>query len=118
MVLLKSFLSGRKTPILPNDLTKVDAFIKTWSIEDFSKKHGKMQICKAPDKNNRESYLKCRFVDTKNTILNVEVSQLLQNITSEEITKNKDKIRIGQTPSGNYILFDNRWKPWETINLK
>ena len=91
-----------------HEYTEPKAFVRTWSIVDFSKKNGKMQICKSPDKNNRESYLKCRFIDNKGTSTYVVVSSKLQNTTAEEISKDKDKIRIGQLPNNKYVLYDFR----------
>ena len=112
---IKSIL-GCKQDLPTDDNTKANAFIKTWSVVEFAKKNGKMQICKAPDKNNRESYLKCRFVKPNSTVY-VTVSSRMQNITADEISKNKDRIKIGMLPNGKYVLFDFRWKDWEEVNL-
>lgn len=105
------------TQIDNTDYTKADAFVKTWSIVEFAKKHGKMQLCQAPDKNNRESYLKCRFIKSDGTITYVTVSGRMQSITVKEISENKDRIKIGMLPNGKYVLFDFRWKNWTTVNL-
>ena len=99
------------------DAAKADAFVKTWSLTDFAKKHGKMQICKSPDKNNRESYLKCRFVDNKRNNTYVNVSSKMQSITVEELVRDRERIRVGQLPDGKYVLYDFRWKDWEDVEL-
>ena len=77
-----------------------------------------MQLCQAPDKNNRESYLKCRFIKDKEHITYVNVSSRLQYTTPKEITQNKDKIRIGRLPDEKYVLYDFRWKDWEDVDLR
>jgi hypothetical protein len=117
---IKSLFCPQKKNIIrfsPDDYAEADAFVKTWSLEDFSKKHGKMQLCQAPDKNNRESYLKCRFIKDKSNITYVFVSSRMQKTTKEEISQNKEKIRVGQLPNGKYVLYDFRWKDWEDVDL-
>lgn len=103
--------------IVEQDYTIPKAFVKTWSVVEFAKKYGKMQICKTPDYNNRESYLKCRFYFSENNITPVIISLKMQGITKEEISENKDKIRIGLLPNGKYVLYDFRWKDWEDVEL-
>ena len=110
-------LFGCKQETAAVDMAKADAFVRTWSLVDFAKKHGKMQICKSPDKNNRESYLKCRFVDGNKNSTYVSVSSKMQNITAEEIVRDKERIRVGQLPNGKYVLYDFRWKDWEDVEL-
>ena len=100
-----------------SEYIEADAFIKTWSVVEFAKKNGKMQLCQAPDKNNRESYLKCRFVKDGGITTYVIVSSRMQSITSEEISKSKDKIKVGLLQNGKYVLFDFRWKDWENVDL-
>ena len=104
---IKSIL-GCKQYLPTADIAKADAFVRTWSLTDFAKKHGKMQICKSPDKNNRESYLKCRFVDNKRNNTYVNVSSKMQSITVEELVRDKERIRVGQLPDGKYVLYDFR----------
>ena len=108
---------GCKHDLPTDDTTKVDAFVRTWSIVEFAKKHGTMQICQAPDKNNRESYLKCRFIKDSGVTTYATVSSRMQHITASEISKSKDRIKIGLLPNGKYVLFDFRWKDWEDVNL-
>lgn len=111
------FILGCKQDLPAVDMTKADTFVKTWSLVDFARKHGKMQICKSPDKNNRESYLKCRFVDNKGNNTYITVSSRMQTITKEEITTDQDRIRVGQLSNGKYVLYDFRWKDWEDVEL-
>ena len=114
------FCNHRKNTITfsPSDYIETDAFERTWSLADFAKKHGRMQLCQAPDKNNRESYLKCRFIKDRNNITYVSVSSRMQSITPGEVSQYKDKIRIGQLPNGGYVLYDFRWKDWENVDLE
>lgn len=108
----------RKEPIKECfDYTKPNAFVHTWSVVDFSKKYGKMQIGKFPDSNNRESYQRCRFVDHNGKATYVNVSSAMQDITIQEIEKQRERIRVGELPNGKFVLYDFRWKDWEDVEL-
>lgn len=100
-----------------DDYTRPDAFVRTWSLVDFAKKHGKMQLGKFPAFNNRESFLMCRFVDCNNKYVYASVSSQMQGITVDEIREGKDRIRVGQLPNGKYVLYDFRFKSWEEVAL-
>ena len=99
------------------DYTKSSAFVHTWSLMEFAKKYGKMQIRKAPEVNNRESYQICRFVKDGGNYTYASVSSRMQGITSKEISESKDRIRVGQLHNGKYVLYDFRFKPWEDVDL-
>lgn len=99
------------------DYTKPSAFKHTWSVVEFAKLHGKMQLGKYPEYNNRESHQVCRFIGADGSYTYVIVSSRMQYITISEIEKQKDRIKVGQLYNGKYVLFDFRWKPWEDVEL-
>ena len=100
------------------DAAKADAFVKTWSLEDFVKKFGpKMELGKFPEKNNRESFQRCRFTDTKGSRTYTSISFRIGEITPEQIKERKEKLRIGKLPNGHYVLYDNNWKDWKNVDL-
>lgn len=99
------------------DDAKVDVFVHTWSVVEFARKYGKMQIGKFPERNNRDSFLKCRFVKSDNNYTYVSISSSMQNITPKEISETKDRIRVGQLPNKKFVLYDFRFKPWEDVDL-
>ena len=100
-----------------SDYTISDAFEHTWSIVDFAKKYGKMQIGKFPDVNNRESFWMCRFVAADGKYTYATISSRLQGITTKEISKEKENLKIGKLSNGKYVLFDFRSKKWEDVDL-
>ena len=100
-----------------SDYTMVIAFEHTWNLVDFARKHGKMQIGKFPEVNNRESFWVCQFVNEAGKCTPVRISSRLQGITSQEISKQKDKLKVGQLSNGKFVLFDFRSKKWEDVDL-
>lgn len=103
--------------IINTDYTISDAFEHTWTIVEFAKKHGKMQIRKCPETNNRESYWICRFLNSRNESTYVYISSRLQGVSAKEFSEQRDFIKVGQTKTGNFVLFDFRSKKWEDVDL-
>ena len=103
--------------IINADYTISDVFEHTWTIVEFAKKYGKMQIRKCPETNNRESYWICRFLNGKNESTYVYISSRLQGVSAKEFSEQRDFIKVGQTKTGNFVLFDFRSKKWEDVDL-
>ena len=93
-----------KEPI-DNDFNKTKFFKNTWTLEEFSKAHGKMQLL--------DVFGRCQFVGAK-TITTVYMSKETRNYTKQQIEQEKDNLFIKRfEDSGNYCLC----KKWEDVEL-
>lgn len=99
---------------IPNDESHLSASIKLESkpnempLLDFANEFGKMQVCKAADKNGR-IHSKCIF--TK--VTEVTFAYSLGELTASEISENKQKLVVSKTTDGQYEL---RLKSGSTLN--
>ena len=75
---------------------------------EFANEFGKMQVCKAADKNGR-IHSKCIF--TK--VTEVTFADSLGELTASEISENKQKLVVSKTTDGQYEL---RLKSGSTLN--
>lgn len=118
---IKKHFCSKSTPSKGEDInadyTMSSAFEHTWELRDFAKKHGRMQIGKYPEVNNRESFWVCQFVNKEGKRTPVRISSRLQGITSKEISEQKDKLKVGQLVNGKFVLFDFRSKKWKDVDL-
>lgn len=77
----------------------------SWSLVDFAKLHGKMQIHVHTDADLNTSYLDlCKFTNEKGEETYAYISKVLKECTAKEIAERKDELSIHLMPSGKYCL--------------
>lgn len=86
---------------------------EVYSLVEFSKLYGKLQIKTGVNNNNEIVIEECRFIkDNKETI--IYVANILKHYSAEDISKNKDTLEVRKLESGSYCLC----KKWQDINLE
>ena len=77
----------------------------SWSLLDFAKKHGKMQVGELTNKNTGEHFKSCLFTNPNDgTRTFVAFSTSLGVLTPKEISAMKHELSVVQSISGNYYL--------------
>lgn len=91
---------------------------KSWSLLEFAKAHGKMQVGEFKDKETGAIFKACIFTSPSDgTRIFVAFSTSLGELTPKEIAAQKDELYVAQLESGNYSLYKKRNEAWEDISL-
>ena len=90
----------------------------SWSLIDFAKSHGKMQVGEFFNSETGEIFKSCIFTNpTNNTRTFVAFSSKLGEMTPKEIAGRKDELQVVQLNSGTYKLCNKGSNAWEDVNL-
>lgn len=90
----------------------------SWSLIDFAKSHGKMQVGEFTNSETGETFKSCIFTDpTDNTRTFVAFSSKLGEMTPKQIAGRKDDLQVVQLNSGTYKLCNKGSNSWEDVNL-
>lgn len=82
---------------------------KSWSLLEFAKTHGKMQVGEFKDKETGAIFKACIFTSPNDgTHTFVAFSTKLGELTPKEIAMQKDELYVVQLESGNYSLCKKR----------
>lgn len=90
----------------------------SWSLIDFAKSHGKMQIGEFANKDTGEIFKSCIFTNpTNNTRTFVAFSSKLGPLSPQEIKSRKNDLQVVQLNSGHYSLCNKGNNAWEDVDL-
>ena len=101
---------------IPKEENKVLKIINVWSLLEFAKAHGKMQVGEFKDKETGAIFKACIFTSPNDgTHTFVAFSTKLGELTPKEIAMQKDELYVVQLESGNYSLCKKRTYNWENV---
>ena len=83
--------------------------VNTWSLLDFAKAHGKMQVGDFVNKETGEEFKSCIFTRHDGTRTFVVFSTKLGELTPKQIVDMKNELQVVQLESGNYSLCKKAW---------
>ena len=100
------------------DVAIFEQINKSWSLLEFAKTHGKMQVGEFKDKETGAIFKACIFTSPNDgTHTFVAFSTKLGELTPKEIAMQKDELYVVQLESGNYSLCKKRINNWENVVL-
>ena len=90
----------------------------SWSLIDFAKSHGKMQVGEFANQESGEIFKSCIFTNpSDNTRTFVAFSSKLGPITPQEIAEKKDDLQVVELESGNFSLCNAGANAWQDVDL-
>ena len=89
----------------------------SWSLISFAKTHGKMKVAPFINKQTREHFKSCVFIDSDEVITLVAFSSKLGELTPAEIAAQKNDLQVVQLESGTYKLCKTGHDTWEDVDL-
>lgn len=99
------------------DVSLYEEINKSWSLLEFAKTHGKMQVGDFVNRETGEEFKACIFTKPDGTHTFVAFSASLGDLTPKEITAQKDELYVALLKSGNYSLYKNDNNDWEDVVL-
>lgn len=96
--------------------------INSFSLIDFARKYGKMQVGDFVNEKTGEQFKSCIFTklseDGKEKIRTfAHFSSKMGVLTPAEISQRKDSLQVAQLASGNYVLCNAGENAWEDVDL-
>ena len=90
----------------------------SWSLIDFAKSHGKMQVGEFANQESGEIFKSCIFTNpSDNTRTFVAFSSKLGPLTPQEIAEKKDDLQVVELESGNFSLYNAGANAWKDVDL-
>ena len=90
----------------------------SWSLINFAKAHGKMQVGNFANKETGETFKSCVFTNPEDESYTfVAFSSNLGEMTPAAIEANKDSLQVVQLESDNYILCKRGENSWDDVDL-
>ena len=89
---------------------------RSWSLSDFAKEHGKMQVGEFANKETGEVFKSCIFTKPDGTRTFVAFAAKMGKLTPKQIAAMKDELQVVQLESGNYSLCKIANNSWEEVN--
>ena len=90
----------------------------SWSLIDFAKSHGKMQVGEFANQESGEIFKSCIFTNpSDNTRTFVAFSSKPGPLTPQEKTKKKDDLQVVELESGNFSLCNAGANAWQDVDL-
>lgn len=90
--------------------------VNSWSLVDFAKLHGKMQVGEFENKVTGEKFKSCIFTDKKGSTIYVSFYSKLGILTPQQIKERKDNLKVGLLNTNKYVLYEV-WDGWSDVNL-
>lgn len=82
----------------------IGGVVKSWSLLEFAKQHGKMQVGTFTNKETGADFKSCIFTNNDGIRIFVAFSTALGELTPNEIVVMKNELQVVQLESGNYSL--------------
>lgn len=79
--------------------------VQTWSLLDFAREHGKMQVGRFTNNETQETWKSCIFTDSEGNRIFVAFSTKIGELTPQEIVERKNQLKVVLLSNGNYILY-------------
>ena len=92
--------------------------VKSWSLMEFARNHGKMQVGDFVNKDTGEKFKACIFTKPDGTRTFVAFASAMGELTPQQIAAMKDELRVVQLESGNYSLCKVKKDPWGDVIIK
>lgn len=90
----------------------------SWSLIDFAKSHGKMQVGEFVNQESGEMFKSCIFTNpSDNTRTFVAFSSKLGVLTEREIADKKEYLAVIKSKAGHYSLIKGRRKAWKDVDV-
>lgn len=90
----------------------------SWSLIEFAKSHGKMQIGEFVNQESGEIFKSCIFTNPNDkTRTFVAFSSKLGALTPKEIEERKDELQVVELDSGTFSLCNAGSNAWQDVNL-
>ena len=91
----------------------------SWSLISFAKAHGRMKVAPFVNKETRECFKSCAFLDSEGGITLVAFSSNLGELTPAQIAEQKDDLQVVQLESGRFKLCNagHGKDTWEDVDL-
>ena len=90
----------------------------SWSLMDFAKSHGKMQVGEFANKKSGEMFKSCIFTNpSDNTRTFVAFSSRLGVLTPQEIAERKDDLQVVELEGGHFSLCNAGSNAWQDVDL-
>ena len=89
----------------------------SWSLISFARAHGKMKIAPFVNKGTGETFKSCAFVGSDGATTLVAFSSKLGELSSREISAQKDELQVVELESGTFKLCKQSASSWEDVDL-
>lgn len=89
----------------------------SWSLISFARAHGKMKIAPFVNKETGEAFKSCAFVGSDGATTLVAFSSKLGELSSQEISAQKDELQVVELESGTFKLCKQGNSSWEEVDL-
>lgn len=90
----------------------------SWSLINFARTHGKMQVGEFSNKETGETFKSCIFTNpADNSRCFVAFSSKMGELTPKDIVEQKDQLQVVELESGNFSLCRQGTNAWEDVEL-
>ena len=90
----------------------------SWSLIDFAKSHGKMQVGEFANSDTGEMFKSCIFTNpSDNTRTFVAFSSKLGVLTPKEIAEKKNDLQVVELEGGHFSLCNAGTNAWQDVDL-
>ena len=90
--------------------------MNSWSLMEFAKANGRMQVGEFVNEKTGEQFKSCIFTNGERRCF-VAFSSKMGPLTPREIAAQKDSLQVVQLESGNYSLCKQGANSWEDVDL-
>ena len=90
--------------------------VKSWSLVEFAKEHGKMQVGEFTNSVTGESFKSCIFTGKDGDTLYISFYSKLGVLTPQQIKEKRDSLKVGLLNTNKYVLYEV-WEGWDNVNL-
>lgn len=99
-------------------MTQNQGIMNSWTLVDFAKANGKMQVGSFVNGDTGETFKSCIFTNPSTQArCFVAFSSKMGELTPREIASMKDDLQVVQLESGNYSLCKKGQNSWEDVDL-
>ena len=87
--------------------------VQSWSLIDFAKIHGKMQVGDFTNRVTGKTFKSCIFIDNDGNTIYVSFHSELGVLTPLQIKEKRNVLKVGLLSSNNYVLYEE----WDDVDL-
>lgn len=100
------------------DIPLYEEINKSWSLLEFAKTHGKMQVGDFVNRETGEEFKACIFTKPDGTRTFVAFAAKMGELTPKQIAEMKNELQVVQLESGNYSLCKIGSNSWQNVDLE
>lgn len=100
------------------DVPLYEEINKSWSLLEFAKTHGKMQVGDFVNRETGEEFKACIFTKPDGTRTFVAFAAKMGELTPKQIAEMKNELQVVQLESGNYSLCKIGSNSWQNVDLE